>query len=241
MQSIIIFIFLLFVDRLNGNNSSNAGSIKKISRTKSPSIFDDSGRARDLHLRQTFRDLKIRRHAKVADVGAGGGWLTVRLASHVGSRGKVYAVDIFPGFVSHIEETIKVHQLNNVVPILGSAIDPKLPENTFDAVMILIAYHEFTKPITMLTKIRRAMKIGGRLGVLERDTDQMRVKAREAYETTGYIADRVNETLSDHFRIKEHVMALDIIIREVTSVGFQFLFSRELAYDYYSAIFVNSQ
>lgn len=235
MHRCMIFICLFIIHILEADDSSNVNCLSKAS-----SIFDDSDRAKQLHLRQTFRDLKIRRQMKVADVGAGGGWLTVRLATFIGPKGRVYAVDIFPGFISYIEGTIKSHQLKNVVPILGSATDPNLPENTLDAVMILIAYHEFTKPITMLTKIRRAMKIGARLGIIERDTDQMRNKAREAYEKTGFITDRVNETLSDHFLVKEHVIALDIIIHEVTSVGFKYLFSRELAHDYYSAIFVKS-
>jgi hypothetical protein len=92
----------------------------------------------------------------------------------------------------------------------------------------------------MLTKIRKAMKIGARLGIIDRDTDQMRTKAREAYAKTGYISDRINETLSHHFQTIDHTLALDIVVRETTSVGFTFLFSRELGGDYYIAVFVNS-
>jgi ubiquinone/menaquinone biosynthesis C-methylase UbiE len=204
---------------------SNETLKKKTSNIGSLATFDKSYRAQQLSLWQVFRDLKIRRHCKVADVGAGTGWLTMRLSPFVGPKGKVYAVEIFPGYVSHITEIIKT---------------PKLPSNTLDAVMILIAYHEFEKPITMLTKIRKSMKVGARLGILERDTDQMRAEAREAYAKTGYISGRVNETFSDHFVTNEHYLALDIVVQEATFVGFTFLFSRELGGDHYIAVFINS-
>jgi hypothetical protein len=71
-----------------------------------------------------------------------------------------------------------MYNFNNVEVFFGSTTDPKLPLNTLDAVIIWIAYHEFEKPITMLTKIREAMKIGARVGILERDTDQMRPEPR---------------------------------------------------------------
>ncbi|CAF2372888.1 unnamed protein product [Rotaria sp. Silwood2] len=222
---------------------SNSNEIlrKKICpSTGTLAIFDKSDRAQQLCLWQVFRDLKIRRNSKVADVGAGSGWLTVRLAAFVGPQGKIYAVEILPRYVSYIEEEIKKHKLNNVEVILGTTTDPKLPENALSAVMILIAYHEFEKPITMLTKIRGAMKIGARLGILERDNNQMRKEAREAYAKTGYILHRVNETLADNFVTNEHYLALDIVVREAKLVGFTFLFARELGGDYYIAVFVNS-
>jgi precorrin-6B methylase 2 len=239
MQRSILFILLVIVSFLDAECLSNETSNKTTSYTKPSTIFDDSDRARQLHLRQVFQYLKIRRHFKVADVGAGGGWLTVRLGQFVDPKGKVYAVDIYRAYVSYVKGAIKTHQLNNVEVILGSATDPKLPENTLDAVMILIAYHEFTKPITMLTKIRRAMKIGARLGIIDRDNDQMRTDAREAYTKTGYIPFRVNETLSDHFLTNEHYLALNIVVHEATLVGFKFLFSRELGGDHYIAVFIN--
>jgi ubiquinone/menaquinone biosynthesis C-methylase UbiE len=241
MQRSILLIFIFIIAFIEAKCKLNETSRKSTSSsTDTSDLFDKSDRARQLQLRRVLRDLKIRRNLKVADIGADGGWLTIRLATFVGSKGKVYAVDIVPSYVSYIKEQIKMHKLNNVEVILGSAIDPKLPENTLDAAMILIAYHEFEKPITMLTKIRKAMKAGARLGIIDRDTDQMRKDAREAYAKTGYISDRVNETLPDNFITNEHYLALDIIIRETTLVGFKFLFSRELGGDYYIAIFANS-
>lgn len=240
MQRSILLIVVFIIAFLEAKGKSNETLRKNTSYTKPLAIIDKSDRARQLYLSQVFKDLKIRRNSKVADVGAGSGWLTVRLAEFVGPKGKVYAVEILPVYVSYIEEVVKTNKLNNVEVILGLSTDPKLSLNTLDAVMILIAYHEFEKPITMLTKIRKAMKIGARLGILERDSDQMRTKAREAYAKTGYILNRVNETLPNDFLTNEHYLALDIVKREVTSVGFKFLFSRELGGDHYIAVFANS-
>lgn len=241
MLRLILLIFIFIIGLFESKCYSNETLRKKSLYNESLIKFDKSDRARQLDLWKVFRDLNIRRNSKVADVGAGSGWLTLRLSPFVGRKGKVYAVEILPRSVSYIEEIVKRDKLNNVQTILGLTTDPKLPENTLDAVMILIAYHEFEKPLTMLTKIRKAMKIGARLGILERDNDQMRIKAFEAYNKTGYISQRINETLPNHFVINEHYLALNIVKREVTSVGFKFLFSRELGGDYYIAVFVNSR
>ncbi|CAF4072924.1 unnamed protein product [Rotaria sordida] len=234
---ILIFIFTIVGGKYQANKTLRKTASRYIG---SPIIFDRLNRAQQLHLEKVFHDLKIHQNAKVADVGAGGGWLTVRLAKFIGPNGKVYAEDILSRYISYIDKEIKRHELNNVEIILGSTTDPKLPENTLDAVIILNSYHEFEKPITMLTKIRQAMKIGARLGILDRDTDQMRIDAREAYAKTGYILHHINETLIDNYLTNNHYLALDIVVREATLVGLTFLFSRELGGDYYIAVFSNS-
>jgi ubiquinone/menaquinone biosynthesis C-methylase UbiE len=241
MQKCIVFI-LIFTFTFVGAKCKSHETLSKTtsSYTQYPTIFDRSNRARQLYLWQVFQDLKIRRNFKVADIGAGGGWLTVRLAAFVGPKGKVYAVDILPRYITYIEEEIKTHKLTNVETILGSTTDPNSSENTLDAVIILNAYHEFQKPITMLNNIRKSMKIGARLGILDRDNDQMRTEAREAYGKTGYILSRVNETLADDFLANGHYLALDIVVREAELAGLTFLFSRELGGDYYIAVFANS-
>jgi len=239
MQRFILLILIIgVVAALHKSNET----LRKTSpsNTSMSVLFDKSDRARQLNLRKVFRDLKIRRHCKVADVGAGSGWLTVRLATFVGPKGKVYAVEILPQYLLYIKQEVLKYKLNNVETVLGSAIDPKLTGNTLDATMILIAYHEFEQPIIMLTNIRRAMKIGARLGILDRDNDRMRTDAREAYAKTGYVLHRFNETLINKFLTREHYLALNIVIQEATSVGFTFLFSREIGGDHYIAIFVNS-
>jgi len=238
MQQSILFIFILLVVFVEAKQASN-----EILRNKTELLptFDKSSRARQLELGNVFQYLKIRRHySSVADVGAGTGWLTVRLAAYVSPKGKVYAVETVSRYIPYIKGIAKLYNLNNVQAILGSLTDPKLPEKTLDAVIILISYHEFEKPITMLNKIHKAMKIGARLGIIERDTDEMQVEAREAYAKTGYILHRFNETVSDYFLPDQHYIARDIVVREVTSVGFTFLFYRQLDDDYYITVFAKA-
>ncbi|CAF3139742.1 unnamed protein product, partial [Rotaria sp. Silwood2] len=119
---------------------------------------------------------------------------------------------------------IKIHKLNNVEIILGSTTDPKLPENTLATVIILNAYYKFEKPITMLTKIRQVMKVGARLSILDRDNDQMRNDAREAYTETEYILHCIKEILADNYLTTNHYLELNIVVREATLIGFTFLF-----------------
>lgn len=205
--------------------------------TGAADAFDTPGRDAKLQLPRVFRDLKIGPGAKVADVGAGGGWLTVRLGFQVGRKGVVYAEEILPKYTAYIERRAKLTGLSNVQTILGSTTDPKLPAKTLDAAVILNAYHEFEQPISMLVKVRAALKPGARLGILERDTDELRLEARRAYAQSGQILRRVEEKNDGNPITDDHRLALDIVKREGQKAGFKFLGSRELGDDNYLALF----
>jgi SAM-dependent methyltransferase len=103
----------------------------------------------------------------VADLGAGGGWFTVRLASRVGPNGIVYAEDIQPLMIRAIEGRVHAEGLRNVRLILGTALDARLPERTLDAVLIVDAYHEMEQPIALLRSVSRALKPGGLIGIVD--------------------------------------------------------------------------
>ncbi|RYG73061.1 methyltransferase domain-containing protein [bacterium] len=201
-------------------------------------IFETPGRATKLQLPNVYRDLRIGPGTRVADIGAGGGWLSVRLGFQVGPTGRVYAQDILPKYTDYIERRAKATGLNNVQTVLGTMTDPKLPAKTLDVAVILNAYHEFDEPLSMLTKIRAAMKPGGRLGILERDTDGLRLEARNAYAQTGKILRRVNESNDKDPRTDDHQLALDIVKMEGIKAGWKFVSSRELGDDNYLAVFV---
>jgi predicted methyltransferase len=113
------------------------------------------------------RLLRIPRGATVADVGAGSGYMTVRLAKAVGPAGKVYANDLQPGMLQLLEKTIAREKLTNVTPILGTIDDPRLPAEAIDLAIMVDVYHEFSQPQVMLQKIKAALKPGGRLVLLE--------------------------------------------------------------------------
>jgi predicted methyltransferase len=111
-------------------------------------------------------ELHIADGSRVADVGAGGGWFTARLARRVGPNGAVYAEDVQKQMVEAIEQRARQDGLANVHAILSSSRDPVLPQN-LDAVLIVDAYGQLAYPIDVLEHIRAALAPNGRLGVVD--------------------------------------------------------------------------
>lgn len=107
----------------------------------------------------------------VADLGAGGGWFTVRLARRVGPNGLVYAEDIQPQMIEAIQRRVSREDLKNVSAVLGSADHPALPKGRLDAALMVDTFHEVTDRQSLLTNIRAALKPGGRLGIVEFRTE----------------------------------------------------------------------
>lgn len=206
--------------------------------TGSADKFDTPGRDKTLQLNHVFADLNLVPGSKVADIGAGGGWLTVRLALQVEPKGTVYAEEILPKYTAYIEKRAQAMRLNNVKTILGTTTDPKLPANTMDAVVILNAYHEFEQPLAILKKIREGMKPGARLGILERDDEPLRKLARDAYAKTGKVLRRVDERSDGNKYTDDHRLAREIVEREAGQAGFKKLSERELGGDNYLVVFV---
>jgi SAM-dependent methyltransferase len=102
----------------------------------------------------------------VADIGAGTGYFTIRLARQV-PAGVVYAVDVQPEMLAILEARLAQEGVRNVHLVLGEEHDPNLPDGSLDLVLIVDAYHEFAYPREMLANIRRALLPGGRLVMIE--------------------------------------------------------------------------
>lgn len=132
-------------------------------------IFEGAKRAQNLQVARVMDLLGIRPGARVADIGAGGGWFSVRAARRVGAHGIVYAEDIYPPYVKAIAARARQEKLPNLRAILGSPNDPKLPAESVDAVLFLKAYHEFAQPFELLRQVRAALRPGGRLGIIDRN------------------------------------------------------------------------
>ena len=111
-------------------------------------------------------DLSIADGAVVADLGAAGGWFTVRLAHRVGPNGLVYAEDIQPQMIEAIRRRLQNERLPNVVPILGTPKDPRLPGG-IDAMLIEDAYPEMEDPVTLLKNAAASLKPQGRIGIVD--------------------------------------------------------------------------
>ncbi len=111
--------------------------------------------------------LQIRPGDAVADIGAGSGYLTFRLARRTGPKGKVFAVDIQPEMLALIRQRMKASGVTNIELIQGTEADPKLPPNATDLILMVDVYHEFSYPWEMTTAMVRALKPGGRLVFVE--------------------------------------------------------------------------
>ena len=142
----------------------------------------------------------------VADIGAGAGYMTWRLAQRVGPRGKVYGVDIQPQMLGLLKRNMVQRKLTNVEPILGAIDDPKLPPNAVDLVLLVDVYHEFSEPQAMLRRIRESLRKDGRLVLLEYRAEDPAVPIRPEHKMSveqvkaelgpeGFRLERVSEAL----------------------------------------------
>jgi SAM-dependent methyltransferase len=103
----------------------------------------------------------------VADVGAGSGWFTVRLARRVGPNGVVYAQDVQPEMLAAITRRVQREGLGNVRPVLGRGSDPHLPSGVLDAVLVVGVVHEIEDRVALFRNLGLSLKPGGRLGVVD--------------------------------------------------------------------------
>ena len=153
-----------------------------------------------------LRLLRIRKGATVADIGAGSGYMTIRLAKIVGPTGKVYASDIQAGMLTLIQQNVARARMDNVVPVLGAFDDPKLPAESIELAIMVDVYHEFSEPQKMLQRIREALKPDGRLVLLEyraedpsvpilRDHKMTKAQVKQELEHEGFKQSRVYDDL----------------------------------------------
>ena len=128
-------------------------------------------------------NLPISEDSKVADVGAGSGFYTFRIAEKV-PEGKVYAVDIQKEALDYINNKAKDQKVDNIVTILGSEKSPNLPENTLDLVLMVDVYHELAFPEEMLQNIRRSLKPSGKLLLIEYRGEDPKVAIKPLHKMT---------------------------------------------------------
>lgn len=114
-----------------------------------------------------LRELRLAPGMVVADVGAGTGWYSRRIAPLVGPAGRVYAVDVQPEMVEMLQEVAQRPGLGNILPVLGVADDVRLPAATVDLALMVDVYHELEFPYELLASLVRAVKPGGRIVFVE--------------------------------------------------------------------------
>jgi predicted methyltransferase len=116
---------------------------------------------------QIMDALGIGEGSVVADIGAGGGWFTVRLSRQVGPNGHVYAEDVQKPMIEAIRHRVAREPYHNVETILGTQVDAKLPAGTIDAILVVDAYHEAEDPKALLANLAKALKPTGVIGIVD--------------------------------------------------------------------------
>jgi len=150
--------------------------------------------------------LKIAKGSAVADIGAGSGYITERLAARVGSTGRVYANDVQPQMLQMLARRLARKKITNVTLVQCKIDDPKLPGESVDLEIMVDVYHEFSRPQAMLRRLREALKPGGRMVLLEyrkedpaipiRPEHKMSVsEAKLEVEAEGFTLAKVDESL----------------------------------------------
>jgi len=142
---------------------------------------------------EIVRALGIAAGSSVADIGAGGGFFTIRLAREVGAGGRVYAVDVADDDLRRLRERSKKEGLSQVEVVAGTRDNPRLVEGSIDAALIVNAYHEMRQHQAMLAVIRRALKPNGRLVIVEPIVESRRGETRDRQESSHEIEPRYVE------------------------------------------------
>lgn len=133
------------------------------------SIFEDANRAKNLQIDRVMDILNITEGKMVADIGAGSGWFTTRAAKRVGEKGKVFAVEINQEYIDYINNRAKKENFTNIQTVLGTEDNPKLADNSVDAVLILKTYHEIGQPVKVLQNIRKSLRRDARVGIIDKN------------------------------------------------------------------------
>jgi ubiquinone/menaquinone biosynthesis C-methylase UbiE len=135
---------------------------------------------------------------QVGDVGAGSGYLTWRMARVVGPTGKIYANDIQPEMIAFLRTNLLVRGITNVVPVLGTTTDPRLPDNTLDLILLVDVYHECDHPWEMTRRMTDALKPGGRLVFVEYRGEERWIPIKPLHKMT---AAQVRKEMALHPRL----------------------------------------
>jgi ubiquinone/menaquinone biosynthesis C-methylase UbiE len=161
--------------------------------------LDREEREKEEQPQKAIAQFNLKPGMMIGDVGAGTGYYSIRMAKLVGPNGTVYANDIQPGMLDKLKAKAAEADVKNIVTVLGSESDPKLPAGKLDLVIMVDVYHELSRPQRMLEGIRESLKPGGRLVLLEYRKEDPSIPIRP-----------------------EHKMSVDEVKAEITPEGFEF-------------------
>ncbi len=130
-------------------------------------LYEGFGRDAWQEPARVVESLELEEGDRVADLGAGGGYFTFRLADAVGEGGRLYAVDVDPAMIEHLEARSAEEGADNVEVILGEFTDPLLPDGGIDLLFTCNTYHHIEDPVSYFADVRTDLAEGGRVAVIE--------------------------------------------------------------------------
>jgi len=153
--------------------------------TKWVGVFDDPGRDAWQKPEAVIEAIGIKPGMTVADLGAGTGYFSVRLAKAVGPKGRVLAIDVEPKLVDHMKERAVKSQLSQLEAVLAPTDDPKLPKQGVDCVLIVDTWHHIDDRLNYLPKLAAGLKPGGRVAVVDFKKGDFPVGPPDAHKLTA--------------------------------------------------------
>lgn len=171
--------------------------------------LERSEREEEENPERAIRALDLRQGMVVADVGAGSGYFTLRMAKLVGPGGKVYASDIQQQMLDLLKERMRSEKISNVELVRGTLTDPKLPPGNLDLILMVDVYHEFSEPQAMLRKMKEALAPDGRLVLIEYRKEDASVPIR--FEHKMSVAEVRAELEAEGFKLDR---LLDLLPRQ---------------------------
>jgi ubiquinone/menaquinone biosynthesis C-methylase UbiE len=210
-----LIIIALFATGVTGQvaREANREYATAEERAKLVPRLENPARLARIRPTELVKRLDVRPGSVVVDLGTGTGNLLAALSKAVGPKGRVVAEDIHSDFLDRARSRANSDGLDNVDFVLGTETDPHLPEGMADLVIVLDAYHHFDYPEKMLAAIRRGLKPGGRLAIIEYH------KARGAMEVAE----------DPDFAIRHVRAGAEQVEQEVQAAGYRLLWRREHA------------
>lgn len=129
--------------------------------------LDDPRRDEYQKPHEVLSALRLRGGESIADIGAGSGYFTFRIAHHVGAKGKVYAVDVSADMIRHINRRIRETKTTNVVTVLADPDDPLLSDRSIDRFFICDVWHHIENPVKYLAAMKNALRPGGEVVIID--------------------------------------------------------------------------
>ncbi len=142
---------------------------RDVARIISPVWADESSRDKAGEASKVIRILDIKPGQTVADIGAGSGYYTMRVAPVVGPRGRVIAQDIVPRYLADLQRRTAKAKLGNVRFVRGTPSDPRLPRASIDVALLIHMYHEIAEPYALLYRLRASLKPDARIAIVDLD------------------------------------------------------------------------